>query len=74
VTAPIYKAATTNPASQVANTTPQYNQSATPAAPAKQGSNTMMIVVIAVVATLVIGFLACAVLGAMLESSAGTGF
>ncbi len=54
--------------------TPQYNnQAATPAvtappaAPAK--SNTMMIVVVAVLATLVVGFLACAALGLMMSGS-----
>ncbi|MDQ5825857.1 MAG: CHAT domain-containing protein [Chloroflexota bacterium] len=54
--------------------TPPYNHAATPAAPAKQSSNTMMIVVVAVLVTIVIGFLACAALGAMLESSGTYGY
>ncbi|HEX8230520.1 MAG TPA: CHAT domain-containing protein [Chloroflexia bacterium] len=58
----------TNPA------TPQYNQAATPAAPAKQGSNTMMIVVIAVLVTIVVGFLACMALGVMVNSSGTYGY
>ncbi|MDQ3705074.1 MAG: CHAT domain-containing protein [Chloroflexota bacterium] len=63
---PTTTAATTHVTSPA---TPPYNQAATPAAPAKQGSNTMMIVVVAVLATIVVGFLLCAALGAMVNSS-----
>ncbi|HEX8599893.1 MAG TPA: CHAT domain-containing protein [Chloroflexia bacterium] len=63
------------PTSQAAHTaTPQYNQATTPAAPARQGSNTMMIVVIAVLVTIVLGFLACGVLGALVNSSGTYGY
>ncbi|HVG00376.1 MAG TPA: CHAT domain-containing protein [Chloroflexia bacterium] len=66
--APTNQAAST-PAS--ATPTPQYsNQAATPAAPAKQGGmSTMMIVVIVVIATIVVGFLACAMLGLMVQAN-----
>jgi hypothetical protein len=66
--APTNQAAST-PASPTPS--PQYNtQAATPATPAKQGGmSTMMIVVIAVIATIVVGFLACAMLGLMMNGS-----
>jgi hypothetical protein len=66
--APTNQAATT-PVS--VTPTPQYNpQAATPATPTKQGGlSTTMIVVIAVLATIVIGFLACAMLGLMVGGS-----
>lgn len=64
------------PAHQAASTpssvTPaQYNtQAAAPATPAKQGGmSAMMIVVIIVIATIVVSFLACAMLGLLVEAN-----